>query len=650
MQRARELEMLLLAMLAPVPLYFTDVIALPPLIAFHVATAVILAALLLGRSPEILPLALMRVLALGYIVFYPIDIAVISGHAITASTHLILFISVYQAMEWRRARNDALRLLTASLLFIASISTATHLTIVLFVVAFAFLMIRQLMAISHQQTAELLGREPSAAPSNRSAFFYLGGMIALGILLFPLMPRLRNPLLNGVGAPVFSGSTGLSDTINFNRDRTITPDASVVSRVSMSSQAFPYFTPLRLRGLVYDRFRNNEWLQPIRIFHPIAATGNSTRLAHPHGFARPALIQQQPVLGGRLYLPAGTYEVDDLPIIEAPTRDVYLTTAPRNKPFGFSVRMANEITPLQARPPHMPNYPITPAVAALAAKIVGNERDPMRQSKHIEEYLSTRFEYIPDPARLNLHMTVDEFLLRERRGHCEYFAAGMVALLTSLKVPSRIVGGFYGGTFNPLTGYFILRREDAHAWVEVWDGAAWRTFDPTPATMRPGVSQQGLLRIYATAISDSLNFFWDRYILTFGLADQVALLFSAITSGVSALTSFRQSIARVPGLLASPQVFLPLICSILLFALLSMIVMTLRRSTFDLLARHLRRRGIELGPATTMEEALQRLTPADRAPLAPLIAMYEAERFSAEGKRAKRAVKRKLAEIGLRTE
>ena len=91
---------------------------------------------------------------------------------------------------------------------------------------------------------------------------------------------------------------------------------------------------------------------------------------------------------------------------------------------------------------------------------------------------------MPEPALRG--MTVDDFLLKDRRGHCEYFAAGMVALMTAVDVPARIVGGFYGGKLNPLTGYFIVRREDAHAWVEVFDGGAWQTFDPTPATLRPG--------------------------------------------------------------------------------------------------------------------------------------------------------------------
>ena len=58
----------------------------------------------------------------------------------------------------------------------------------------------------------------------------------------------------------------------------------------------------------------------------------------------------------------------------------------------------------------------------------------------------------------------------------------------------------------------------------IFDGNGWRTFDPTPASLRPGNTQTGLLRVYASALSDSINSFWERYILTFGLADQIALI------------------------------------------------------------------------------------------------------------------------------
>src|SRR5260370_37107739 len=107
----------------------------------------------------------------------------------------------------------------------------------------------------------------------------------------------------------------------------------------------------------------------------------------------------------------------------------------------------------------------------MARRLAGNQSDPMKQAVRIESYLSTHFQYIADPAKIGHRMSVDEFLLRDHRGHCEYFAAGMVALMTALDVPARIVGGFYGGKLNPLTRYYALRREYAHPRGEEFDGS-----------------------------------------------------------------------------------------------------------------------------------------------------------------------------------
>src|SRR6266516_1461467 len=158
----------------------------------------------------------------------------------------------------------------------------------------------------------------------------------------------------------------------------------------------------------------------------------------------------------------------------------------RRDVVNYDVRLARTIAPLRVRRVAPSNYPVTPPVVAMARRIAGNKTDAMSKAAAIERYLSTQFRYVPNPADIGRTMTVDDFLLNEQRGRCEYFAAGMVALLTAVEVPARIVGGFYGGNLNPLTGYFVVRREDAHAWVEVFDGESWQTFDPTPASLRPG--------------------------------------------------------------------------------------------------------------------------------------------------------------------
>lgn len=643
--RAREIELLLLAMFAAVPLYATQVISPPPLIAFHVAMAAILLRVSFGKSARLLPTILMRVAGVLYIVFYIVDAAAISHSAIAASTHLVLFIAVYQAMESAERSNEAQRLLTAALLFVASVATATHIAILPFVIAFTFLLFRQLIHLSHRESLAAAGAVAAEPPSMRAAAFYLCTTTFIGSLLFPMLPRVRNPILPGVAGALGSASTGLSDSINFNKERSISSDPAVVSRVWMGQEAIPFFTPLRLRGMIYDRFRNNEWLQGRHDFNPIDSRNGVVRIAQPSGFTRRATVQQRLIVGSRLFLPVGTYQVIGVPqVVEGPTDDIYMAWASRQDILNYEVGLAWSTTPLRVHPVAVSNYPVTPAVAALARKIVGNETDPMKQASSIEGYLSSHFRYVADPATLGKRMTVDDFLLNTRRGHCEYFAAGMVALLTALDVPARIVGGFYGGKLNPLTGYFVVRREDAHAWVEAYDGTAWRTFDPTPASMRPGNAQSGLFRAYAEALDDSINYFWDRYILTFGLIDQIALAAALIAQARTTFAAATHSARGAAAAMLTGRWFAAAIAAALLIALALWIAYR-RRSAFDLLRDHLRRCGIEVGPAMTMEEALAALRttrPEVAAALEPLIALYEAERFSAHPQPARAVIRRRL--------
>ena len=649
--RARELELLLLTMFAAVPLYGTQTVSLPPLITFHLLMLAMALRVWFGRSPEIVPAAIMRGIAILYVIFYIVDAAVISRNAIAASTHLVFFIAAYQPLEAGRTRNTGQRLLTTALLFVASLATATHISIVPFVIVFAFLMFRQLIQLSHQESSQMAGTPAAEFPRNRAALFYLAGTTLLGVLLFPLMPRVRNPIVPGMGRGMEKSSTGLSDSIDFNNERSISPDSTVVSRVWMSQETIPFFTPLRLRGTIYDRFYGNQWLQTQggRGGYPLPSRNGVTRIARPSGMTRIATVQQRLVLGRRLLLPLGTFAVTGIGrMSEGMIRDTYVLDDTRREIVSYDVLLARDVAPLRVRRVSPTNYPVTPPVAQMAHRIVGTQTEALKQAAAVERYLSTEFRYIPDPSQIGHAMTVDDFLLREKRGHCEYFAAGMVALLTALDVPSRIVGGFYGGKLNPLTGYLVVRKEDAHAWVEVFDGNAWRTFDPTPASLRPGNAQAGLLRVYAAALGDSINYFWDRYILTFGLADQIALIVDFLGRARNFAEAMRGSGIGSFASLLTPRFAAVLLALIAGGAVLVWIARR-RRPVFELLAAHLRRLGIEVGAAMTMEEALQKLRrvhPDEASSLEPLIELYEAERFSSHPEPSRvRDIRRRLAEL-----
>jgi protein-glutamine gamma-glutamyltransferase len=72
------------------------------------------------------------------------------------------------------------------------------------------------------------------------------------------------------------------------------------------------------------------------------------------------------------------------------------------------------------------------------------------------------------------------FLLRSRRGHCEYFATATVLLLRELGFPARYAVGY--AVHEGGGGKYVVRQRDAHAWCQVWDPAEslWRDFDTTP--------------------------------------------------------------------------------------------------------------------------------------------------------------------------
>lgn len=104
----------------------------------------------------------------------------------------------------------------------------------------------------------------------------------------------------------------------------------------------------------------------------------------------------------------------------------------------------------------------------------------------LAEYLRSNYRYStdipkPDPGQ----DPVIDFLYGHKQGHCELFAAGLVAMCRSVNIPARVVTGYRASEFNALGGYYIVRQSHAHAWAEIdaGPGIGWRTFDATPPAL-----------------------------------------------------------------------------------------------------------------------------------------------------------------------
>jgi transglutaminase-like putative cysteine protease len=153
-------------------------------------------------------------------------------------------------------------------------------------------------------------------------------------------------------------------------------------------------------------------------------------------------------------------------------------------------------------------------------------------------WIRAEFVYTLDVPLPGRH-AVDDFLFASRQGYCEHFSSAFAVLMRAAGIPSRIVTGYAGGYRNPFGGYWVVRKLDAHAWVEVWlSGRGWVRVDPTaavaPERIFDTLEQRGnaaggqpleMLRLDTLdSLADWMRRGWNDLVLGFDAQRQQALL------------------------------------------------------------------------------------------------------------------------------
>ena len=239
---------------------------------------------------------------------------------------------------------------------------------------------------------------------------------------------------------------------------------------------------LLLRESAFEVYRNGEW----RSVRPRPRTperiGERWVLADSPATHR--LTVRRSIAGGEglLPLPPGTRSIDSLP---AQAIEVFPSGATRVLGSPHFVAFTAAYDPLGDDAP--PDLPADLAVAgnlseALERTIRANrlERDtPAATVEAVRGFFDANFAYSLDLG--DRTRTLADFLVRDRKGHCEYFASATVMLLRALGVPARYAAGYSVQEYSALEKAFVVRNRHAHAWAQAYVGGRWVEVDTTPA-------------------------------------------------------------------------------------------------------------------------------------------------------------------------
>ncbi|HVF61787.1 MAG TPA: DUF3488 and transglutaminase-like domain-containing protein [Thermoanaerobaculia bacterium] len=536
MSFAREKRLLLgaLAFLAPLPLPFNEMVRWPFLLAYLAAVGWCLHRAW-REEPRWLPTWGMNVLGLAYLPFFVFDVFALGrGRLVGPVLDLALFALAVKLFALRRERDKWQAALGVFFLFLAAMGTSVHPSIVLYLLAFAGLALFLLARFAYLHVLAGFGRHEPAGPRLPLRGFLALATVASAVLAIPLfatLPRLRAPYIVGRGAPPM-GSTieaaGFTEEVTLDSIGQIRESREVALRLQFERGVQPV-EEMRFKAATHEIYDGGRWGRSPKAGELQRRRGVRFWLVPGEPIAW-VEIWRQPMRSSSLPLPVETLVVEptvssaldvdrggavSLPYV--PVETLYYKVGMAARP----VDAASGPAPA-AEDRTLDRGGVTPRIAELASRVMG-EGPPAERIRRLEAHLTQQYAYTADFTGRGTDNPIEDFLFTYRSGQCEYFASAMVLMLRAEGVPARLVTGFLGGEYNVFEGYYIVRDANAHAWVEAYlPGAGWRAFDPTPPAGRPVASAEGAFAVVRQAY-DFLLFRWDRYVLTFGLYDQLTI-------------------------------------------------------------------------------------------------------------------------------
>jgi transglutaminase-like putative cysteine protease len=344
--------------------------------------------------------------------------------------------------------------------------------------------------------------------------------VPLILLFFVILPRPQFPLWNFL-SPAGEKVAGLSDRVEPGSASNVGEVATPVLRAR--SEKLPR-KDLYWRGVVLNTLQGNAWIRteiPGREIPSPKGIAMVRQTVFPETTASPWLValdapwsmsgvrsgksadlvfRKRRVSGERLKYDTASVARGVIELKEGIDRDFYLKLPER----------------------------VSPRVLSLGKSIAKRGGSDSERLSLLEGYFhSAGLRYATRDLPRSAD-PLDEFLFEKKAGHCEFFASSFAVLLRVAGVPSRLVGGYYGGEYNELGGYYLVTESMAHAWVEVFlDGTGWVRRDPSIFAVnfsRERDAKHGGLGATIRLIADTLSYYWNQTVITYDLDKQLRLV------------------------------------------------------------------------------------------------------------------------------
>lgn len=491
-------------------------------------------------------------LTVFYVLFYLLDYFLLSGSFVTATVHLVLFITVVKIFAIHRAR-DIIWL--CAMAFGAVLGSAVLTVDTVFLAAFSlFLLLSVTTFISWEMkrsaaAAQGCAREPHHGPRrmawslSTTAALLMVTIILGASAIFFMLPRVSAGYLSRF-APRSQFTSGFSDDVRLGEIGEIQQSTQVVMHIQVQGDTLGAYD-LKWRGVVLEGFDGKRWFNPARRLPMMQNRFGSFDVG---GFTRKLPEFHVPVTGGgapqriryRVTLePIGTNVFFLAPVVQmlygnyrevtvdysgsvfnndrdrVVSRYEAVSDIARPSPDLLRTAVAGDPGAVPVSALRLPK--VDPRIAELAKQVTQNATNDYDRAAAIESYLTTRFGYTLQLLDAPEADPLAHFLFVRKVGHCEYFSSAMAVMLRTQNIPARIVNGFRGGEFNDVTGSYIVRARDAHSWVEAWfPGHGWVAFDPTPASSDVQAGAWKRFLLYVDAASE----FWREWVINYDFAHQ----------------------------------------------------------------------------------------------------------------------------------